>query len=97
MTPLEAMDVGKEAIWVMLKVSVPVMMVALIVGFIISLIQALTQIQEATLSFVPKIVATSLMLVFLMPFITTTLVDFTEELADKIRHIEDSDSESPVG
>lgn len=80
MEPIETLDIAKDALWVLIKISLPVMLVALIVGLIISLFQALTQIQENTLSFVPKMVAVFLCLILFLPFIFQTLQDFTEDL-----------------
>ncbi|HRY24814.1 MAG TPA: flagellar biosynthetic protein FliQ, partial [Geminicoccaceae bacterium] len=57
LTDLMVQDVARQAIWVMLKVGAPMMLVALVVGLCVSLLQALTQIQEMTLTFVPKILA----------------------------------------
>ena len=56
MTAAEAIEISREAIIVLLKIGVPVMLIALIVGLAVSLLQALTQIQEMTLAFVPKII-----------------------------------------
>ena len=64
------------------------MATALIVGLAISLVQALTQIQESTLSFVPKVLAMLAMLAITLPFMLQTLIDFTTKLQDKIVHIE---------
>ena len=57
MTPTDVLELSRESVWVMLKVGGPILMVALLVGLSISLVQALTQVQEMTLSFVPKIIA----------------------------------------
>ena len=57
MNEADVIDVAQDAIWVIIKIAGPVMFVALIVGLVISLFQALTQIQEMTLTFVPKIIA----------------------------------------
>lgn len=84
MQAAEALDVSREAIWVMLKIGGPIMLVALVVGLGISLIQALTQMQEATLSFVPKIVVMFVALMFFLPFMLSTLVTFTEQIAARI-------------
>ena len=62
----------------------PVLLVALVVGLAISLVQALTQIQEMTLAFVPKIVVIFLALMLFLPFMLTTLTTFTQHLFDKI-------------
>lgn len=80
MTQLEIIEISKQAIWVLLKVSAPVLVIALIIGFSVSLLQALTQMQEMTLSFVPKIIIIFLSLIFLMPYITSTLKEYTEHL-----------------
>ena len=64
------------------------MLVALIVGLAISLIQALTQIQEATISFVPKMICIYIAIILLMPNLSTTLVEFNNKLADMIVKIE---------
>lgn len=80
----EVIEFGKEAVWVMLKMSAPTLSVALFVGLIISLFQALTQLQEMTLTFVPKLVIISLTLVGTAPFMASTLGTFTEEIMDRI-------------
>ncbi|MBV9521945.1 MAG: flagellar biosynthesis protein FliQ [Alphaproteobacteria bacterium] len=84
MTPSDAIDIGRDAIIVSLKLGGPVMLLALIVGLAISLFQALTQIQEMTLTYVPKIVAIMLALLILMPFMLSTLQAFTERLFDRV-------------
>jgi flagellar biosynthetic protein FliQ len=68
MTGPEVMDVARDAIVTLLLVSAPLMLVGLIVGVIISLFQALTQIQETTLVFVPKIIAIFLSMLIALPF-----------------------------
>jgi flagellar biosynthetic protein FliQ len=80
----EVLDIGRESILVMLEIGAPIMLVALLVGLAISLVQALTQIQESTLSFVPKILVMFVALLLLLPFMVTTLSNFTERLADRI-------------
>lgn len=82
----EVLDVSRDAIMVTLKIGVPIMLVALIVGLVVSLFQALTQIQEMTLSFIPKMIAIFLSLLLLMPFMLSTLTTFTHGLADRIVH-----------
>ncbi|WP_138493964.1 flagellar biosynthesis protein FliQ [Paenibacillus pinistramenti] len=66
-----------QAIYTVLKASAPMVVVALVVGLLVSIFQATTQIQEQTLAFVPKIVAVLLALLLFGPWILTTLVDFT--------------------
>jgi flagellar biosynthetic protein FliQ len=68
MTGPEVMDVARDAIVTLLIVSAPLMLVGLVVGVVISLLQALTQIQETTLVFVPKIIAIFLALLIALPF-----------------------------
>ena len=84
MTPNEAIDIGRDAIVVSLKLGGPIMLLALVVGIVISLFQALTQIQEMTLTFVPKIVVIMVSLMLLLPFMLATLTQFTERLVDRI-------------
>ena len=84
MTELEVLDVGKDAIFTLLKVIFPVMGVALIVGLIVSLFQALTQMQEVTLAFVPKIIAVFFSLALFLPFMLTTLLEFSQRNLERI-------------
>jgi flagellar biosynthetic protein FliQ len=86
-TSEQVLDVAREAIFVLIKIGAPVMLVALIVGVLIALLQALTQMQEMTLSFVPKILAIFLTLVLTLPFMIATLVGFGEELFQRIAGI----------
>jgi len=73
MTGPEVMDVARDAIETLLIVASPLMLVALVVGVAISLLQALTQIQESTLVFVPKILAIFLALLVALPFMADAL------------------------
>jgi flagellar biosynthesis protein FliQ len=84
MNEAEAIEVGREAVLTMLTMSAPIMAVALGVGLIIALFQALTQLQEMTLTFVPKIVVVFVVLVMVIPFMFTTLKEFTQQLADRM-------------
>ncbi len=84
MTAVEVIEISRQAIFVLLKIGVPIMLIALIVGLSVSLLQALTQIQEMTLAFVPKIIVIfGSMLVFL-PFMMSTLTGFTRHVMDRI-------------
>jgi flagellar biosynthesis protein FliQ len=78
------LDVSRDAIVVLLKLSAPLMITALVVGLIVSLFQALTQIQEMTLAFVPKILVVFTSLLIFLPFMISTLITFTEGLAQRI-------------
>lgn len=84
MTPAEALEVSRDAMWLLLKIGSPVMAVALVVGLAVSLFQALTQIQEMTLAFVPKIVAIFLSVMLFLPFMLKSLTTFTVQVADRI-------------
>jgi flagellar biosynthetic protein FliQ len=74
----------REAVLLIIKLSLPILVVALAVGVIISLLQALTQIQEQTLTFVPKMLAVFGGLVLLLPFMLGSLQDFAEDLFNLI-------------
>ena len=73
MTGPEVLDIARDAIVTLLLVSAPMMLVGLVVGVIISLLQALTQIQETTLVFVPKIIAIFLSMLIALPFMADKL------------------------
>lgn len=80
----DVLDVARQAIWVALKMGAPIMLIALVVGLIISLFQALTQIQEMTLAFVPKIIVIFISILLFLPFMLAALTAFTEDLATRI-------------
>ena len=80
MTPSEAITLTQNAVTLTLLLSAPVLLVAMVVGLLISLFQAVTQIQEMTLTFVPKIVAVMATLLFLSSWMINKLVDYTHEL-----------------
>jgi flagellar biosynthetic protein FliQ len=73
MTGAETLDVARDAIWTIVVVSSPLMVVGLVVGVVVSLFQALTQIQEQTLVFVPKILAIFVTLLLALPFMADAL------------------------
>ena len=84
MNSTEVLDIAREAIYVTLQVGGPILLIALVVGLLISLFQALTQIQEMTLSFVPKVLIIFLSMLLFMPFMLSTMTAFTERMADRI-------------
>jgi flagellar biosynthetic protein FliQ len=84
MNEIEITDFAREAILLTIKISAPIMLIGLVVGVIISLIQALTQIQEMTLSFVPKMIAIYAGIFVMFPMMTAALQGFMEKIADKI-------------
>ena len=80
MDPQEAIDLGREALWTMLLIGSPVLVAGLIVGLVIGLFQALTQIQEQTVAFVPKIVVMLLVLSVSLPWLIAHMLQYTTEL-----------------
>jgi flagellar biosynthetic protein FliQ len=84
LTEIAVQEVSRQAVWVMLKVGAPVMFVALLVGLVVSLLQALTQVQEMTLTFVPKIIAIFSTLVLAAPFMLAALIEFTQDVFARI-------------
>ena len=84
MNASDVFGIGNQAIMVALEIGAPVMLLALAVGLVISILQALTQIQEMTLTFVPKILVIFVSLLLLMPFMLGTLIDFTQSLFARI-------------
>lgn len=84
MNEAQVMDFAREAVFTMLKVATPIMIVGLIVGLAISLFQALTSIQEMTLTFVPKILVVFTSLLVLLPYMFETMQRFMESVADRI-------------
>ena len=80
MTGAEVLDLGREAIWLTVIISAPVMLVGLAVGFGVSLLQTLTQIQEQTLVFVPKILSIFIALLLFLPIMGGLLGKFTQDV-----------------
>ncbi|WP_300532098.1 flagellar biosynthesis protein FliQ [Maricaulis sp.] len=84
MTGSEVLDYAREAIWLMLAMAAPVMIIGLAVGVIVALFQALTQIQEMTLVFVPKIIAIFIALLIFLPLMGALLGGFMIAITDRI-------------
>lgn len=84
MNEVDVIDVGRNAMWVVIKVAGPIMFLGLVTGLIIALFQALTTIQELTLTFVPKIIVIFIAIVVLLPFMINTVTTFTDTLFDRI-------------
>ena len=84
MNSAEVLDVGRDAIWLTIQLSAPVLIVGLVVGVAIGLMQALTQIQEATLVFAPKIVAVFISLLIFLPLMGALMSGFMQHIAAKI-------------
>ncbi len=77
-------DIGRQALWITMLVSAPLLLVALAVGLVIGILQAATSINEMTLSFIPKVVALGLTLAIVGSWQITTLVDYTREIFMRI-------------
>jgi flagellar biosynthesis protein FliQ len=75
---------GQQGLWILLTVSAPVLLVILVVGLVVSVFQAATQINEATLSFVPKIIAAVVVLAVAGPWMMTTLVEYLQRTLQAI-------------
>lgn len=84
MDGMQLIDIARAGFMTFVKAGLPVMLVALAIGFVISLLQAMTQIQEQTLVYVPKIVATLLALLFLLPFMGEALAAYMTRIAGAI-------------
>ena len=87
MTPGLVMEIGRQAIEVTLMMSAPMLLAALAIGLIISVFQAATQINEATLQFVPKLVGIFLVLLFFGPWMLQYMVDYIQRLFGSIPQI----------
>jgi len=84
MTPGTVMEIGRQAIEVTLLVAAPMLLVALVVGLIISIFQAATQINESTLQFVPKLVAMFIVLLLAGPWMLQYMMDYIQRLFGSI-------------
>jgi len=87
MTPQFVLAIGREAIILTLMVSAPMLAAGLIVGLMISILQAVTQIHEMTLTFIPKIVAVALALLIFLSWMINLIVDFTVRVLNSIPSI----------
>jgi flagellar biosynthetic protein FliQ len=84
MTSMTVMSLTYQAMLVALKMAAPLLLVVLIVGLVISIFQAATQVNEMTLAFVPKLLAAGAALVLLGPWLITTMVDYIQTLIGMI-------------
>ncbi len=84
MSEEEILELARQAILISIEIGTPILLIGLVVGVAIALVQALTQIQEITLVFVPKILAIFLALFIFLPGMMKTLTVFMESIADKI-------------
>ena len=86
MTPEFVMSLARQTLETLLAVSLPVLLLSLVVGVVISVFQSVTQIQEMTISFVPKIVITFVSLLLLGSWMMTKLTDFTRMILQEFPH-----------
>jgi flagellar biosynthesis protein FliQ len=84
MTGAEVLDIARDGIWTLIIISAPMMLVGLVIGVIIALFQALTQIQEMTLVFVPKIIAIFVTMLLTLPFMGAMMQGFMNRVVDMI-------------
>lgn len=80
MNSQQVLTAAQTALHILLMVSAPILLVVLIVGLIVAILQAATQINEATLSFIPKLVAAIIVLIFVGPWFVATFVDYLREV-----------------
>ena len=80
MNEAAVLEIGRSAIWVVLQLAGPIMAAGLLIGLAIALFQALTTIQEMTLTFVPKILVIFVALILFLPFMMTTLIEYSQQL-----------------
>jgi flagellar biosynthesis protein FliQ len=87
MTPDTVIKLAEQSIYMIIIISAPMLLIALAVGLLVSVFQAMTQIQEQTLAFIPKILAVFLALVFFGPWMLTLLLDYTRDLFQQLPQI----------
>ena len=84
MNGAQVLDVARDAIWLTIQLSSPILLVGLVVGVAIGLLQALTQVQEATLIYAPKILAVFVTLLLTLPLMGALMSGFMHHIADRI-------------
>lgn len=84
MNQVDVLEIAHSALWVVLETSGPIMLAGLVIGLIIALFQALTTIQEMTLTFVPKIIVIFIAIIVFLPYMMTTLIEYSLTLFDRI-------------
>ena len=84
MNEVAVLEVGREALWVILKTAGPIMGAGLLIGLVIALFQALTTIQEMTLTFVPKILVIFSAVIVFLPYMISRVSEFANSLYDRI-------------
>ena len=84
MEPQQVLTIGQQGLYILMIVSAPVLMVVMVIGLLVSIFQAATQIHEATLSFVPKILGCVAVLAIVGPWMLTTLVEYLQRTLQSI-------------
>lgn len=84
MDPSLAVDIGRQALWITLVISGPLLVIGLVVGLLIGIVQAVTQIHEMTLTFIPKILAVVGLFFWLLPWMALKMLDYTVNLFNLI-------------
>jgi len=83
----QAVELGRAAILLALLIGTPIMLTAVVVGLIISILQAVTQVQDQTITFVPKIIAMLLAALYILPWLASQLIDYSTQLIHDIPSI----------
>jgi len=81
----DAISIGRDALFVALLVAAPILLLSMVVGLVISIFQAVTQIQEPTLTFIPKILVSAAAILFFGPFMLALLTDFTSRIFTHVK------------
>lgn len=84
MNEAQLLDIAREGVWCMIKIAAPVLLAGLAVGVLISILQSVTQLQETTLTFVPKVLVMFAALILFLPFMINTLGDFWRSVLDRM-------------
>lgn len=84
MNQVAVLEVGREALWLVLQTAGPIMIAGLLIGIVIAVFQALTTIQEMTLTFVPKILVIFTAIVVFLPYMMTSMMEFAGRLFDRM-------------
>jgi flagellar biosynthetic protein FliQ len=84
MTPETVLSIARDALWLTLLLASPLLLAALAVGVLVGVVQAATQINEMTLSFIPKLLALAAVMIALGPWLLRTLLDYTRQLIESI-------------
>lgn len=91
----QIITIGARAMWVTMELSLPVLAASLVVGLLVSVFQAVTQLQEPTLTFIPKILAVIVVIVLAGPWMMNTIVDYTHEIFVGVEMVGRSTSSGP--